>query len=218
VQYPNIKGRDCEFVHEKPFFGVVIGSAIPYMPNYRLGPLDGSSCDTLGLNNIPVANFRLDDTLGFLSRYFYDLSHHEPATWHWDFGDGTISTEQSSLHEYDSAGIYQVCLTVSNQYGSNTYCRTLYLGVSKTDSPVEKELVSVSPNPFNNRLSIALSTNLRSPAFRLYDQMGILLIEAGLAYGMTELETGALPKGIYFWQVSAAGELVKSGKVIKVEN
>ncbi len=217
LQYPNEPGKKSKFKHDTPFFGTYKSAAIPYMPNYRLGPLDGSPCDTLGLNNVPVANFRVDDTLGFLSRYFYDLSHHEPAAWHWDFGDGTTSMQQSPLHEYDSAGIYQVCLTVSNQYGSDTYCRTLYLGVSKTDAPVEKELVSVSPNPFSKHFNVTLSANLRSPIFRLYDQMGRLVREEHLTFGITEVETGTLSPGLYFWEVSATGERVKSGKIIKHE-
>ena len=216
VQYPNVRGRDCKFVHNKPFFGVVIGSAIPYMPNYRLGPLDGSPCDTLGLNNIPVANFRVDDTLGFLSRYFYDLSHHEPASWVWDFGDGATSIEQSPFHQYDSAGIYQVCLTVSNQYGSDTYCRTLYLGVSNTETPIAYTQVEVSPNPFRNSLNIALSANLRSPVFRLYDQMGRLVCQEALVFGNTEIVTGDLPQGIYFWDVRAVGVLPRTGKCVKI--
>ncbi|MBP6810457.1 MAG: PKD domain-containing protein [Saprospiraceae bacterium] len=216
VQYPDRKGKDCKLVHDKPYFGVATGSAIPYMPNYRLGPLDGSPCDTLGLNNIPVANFRVDDTLGFLSRYFYDLSHHEPATWSWNFGDGATSIEQSPLHQFDSAGIYQVCLTVSNQYGSDTHCRTLYLGVSATHNPIPKSQVVVSPNPFRNHLSVALSANFRSPVFNLYDQMGRLARTERLAFGITEIETGILPSGIYFWELRAQGERVKSGKCIKI--
>ncbi|MBK6995635.1 MAG: PKD domain-containing protein [Lewinellaceae bacterium] len=216
VQYPDRKGKDCKLVHDKPYFGVATGSAIPYMPNYRLGPLDGSPCDTLGLNNIPVANYRVDDTLDFLSRYFYDLSHHEPATWFWNFGDGATSIEQSPLHQFDSAGIYQVCLTVSNQYGSDTHCRTLYLGVSATHNPIPKSQVVVSPNPFRNHLSVALSANFRSPVFNLYDQMGRLARTERLAFGITEIETGILPSGIYFWELRAQGERVKSGKCIKI--
>lgn len=79
VQYPNRRGKDCKFRYDDPDFENVISRAIPYMPNYRLGPLDGSPCDTLGLNNVPIAHFRIDDSLNLLSRYFYDLSYHEPT-------------------------------------------------------------------------------------------------------------------------------------------
>ncbi|MFN0215900.1 MAG: PKD domain-containing protein [Saprospiraceae bacterium] len=217
VQYPNVRGKDCKFVHDKPFFNVVIGSAIPYMPNYRLGPLDGSPCDTLGLNNTPVANFRVDDTLGYLSRYFYDLSHHEPALWHWDFGDSTNSTEQSPLHQYNNPGIYQVCLTVSNQYGSNTYCRTLYIGVSGTAGHVQNSQVVVSPNPFTRRLEVSLNVTLRSPVFLLYDAVGRLVRRERMANEINEIQVADLNKGMYFWKILSNGEYVKAGKIIKTD-
>jgi len=217
VQYPNLKGRACKFIHDKPYFGVVISEAIPYMPNYRLGPLDGSQCDTLGLNNIPVANFRVDDSLGFFTRYFYDRSHHEPTSWHWDFGDGSMSTEQSPLYEYDSAGIYQVCLTVSNQYGSDMYCRTLYLGVSTTDSPGEKEQVSVSPNPFSQRLTVFNNTMLHNSVFLLYDAMGSLIHRERIDNRVNEIQVKDLNNGMYFWKIVSNGKLVRAGKIIRAD-
>jgi len=213
VQYPNAKGKDCKFIHDKPFFGV----AIPYMPNYRLGPFDGSPCDTLGLNNIPVANFRIDDSLGFSTRYFYDLSHHEPAAWHWDFGDGYTSSEQSPLHSFDSAGVYQVCLTVSNQYGSDTYCRTLYLGVSSTENPVQKSQIMVSPNPFSQWLVVSLGATLHNPVFLLYDIMGRLVHKERVAHEINEIQVKDLKGGMYFWEIVSNGERVKVGKVIKTD-
>jgi len=218
VQYPNLKGKACKLVHDKPFFDVVIGSAIPYMPNYRLGPLDGSTCDTLGLNNIPVAHFRVDDSLGILSRYFYDLSHHEPATWHWDFGDGSSSNEQSPLHTYDSAGVYQVCLTVSNPYGSDTHCHTLYLGVSTVGEQKLKNQIIVWPNPFSQRLIVSMSANLRSPMFLLYDAMGRLVGKEPIALEVNEIQMKDLNNGMYFWEIISNRERVKSGKLIKVKN
>ena len=218
VQYPNEKGRACKFIHDKPYFGVAIGSAIPYMPNYRLGPLDGSPCDTLGINNIPVANFRIDDSLDLLSRYFYDLSHHEPADWHWDFGDGTTSEAPSPLHRYDSAGIYQACLTVSNPYGADTLCRTLYLGVSATNTPTAiKPLVSISPNPFKDQIRIQLHEDLNHPVFRLFDQTGRLLRLEALLSMNVDINSREIPPGIYFWEVTAGGKKAGVGKLVKVE-
>jgi PKD repeat protein len=38
----------------------------------------------------------------------------------WDFGDGTISTEQNPTHIYTTQGNYQVKLTVSNEVGTDT--------------------------------------------------------------------------------------------------
>ena len=55
-------------------------------------------------------------------------------TWEWDFGDGTISTQQSPVHTYANNGIYTPCLTVlyfdSVIINScvSFYCDTLLIG------------------------------------------------------------------------------------------
>ncbi|MDV7397611.1 PKD domain-containing protein, partial [Arthrospira platensis SPKY1] len=99
-------------------------------PDYRLGPLDGSPCDTLGLDNHPVAKFRYEaDTLDHLRLRFTDLSYFRPEVWSWDFGDGSpASAERYPQHLYAKSGTYEVCLTVSNENSSDTNCRTVTIG------------------------------------------------------------------------------------------
>lgn len=47
----------------------------------------------------------------------------------WNFGDGNTSTLANPEHVYQSAGTYNVCLTVTNNSTgcSDTYCQTVYL-------------------------------------------------------------------------------------------
>lgn len=52
-------GTLCNYKQHAVNFGKSIAITMPNYPNYRLGPLDGSPCDTLGLNNIPLAAFRV---------------------------------------------------------------------------------------------------------------------------------------------------------------
>jgi hypothetical protein len=218
IHCPNDQGVACRFQQHSIPLPVYNGQSLTSSPFFRLGPLDGSSCDTLGIDNDPVSWWRYEqDTLDPIEVDFRDLSYHEPDTWAWDFGDTDTSTERHPFHTFDSAGIYQVCLTVTNINGNNTHCKTLYLGVSATENLMLQNQIVISPNPFSNRVNIALSTNLRSPILRLYDQTGRLIREERLAFGITELETAALPKGIYFWEIRTVGEIAKSGKLIKVE-
>src|SRR5690606_2847439 len=109
-----------------------------------------SACDTLGFDNHPLCNWRWEqeDTLSPLQVTFTDLSSYEPATWHWDFGDGTGSQDTSPVHIYTENGIYHVCLVVSNQYSSDTLCRVLQLGVSATHNTMLQSHINVAPNPF----------------------------------------------------------------------
>ncbi len=217
IHRPDEEGTACQYQQHGIQLYKYNDFSVPNFPNYRLGPLDGSPCDTLGLNNVPVAWYRYEqDTLDDLSVAFTDLSYREPATWSWNFGDGSAgSAERHPVHRFPQKGVYQVCLTVSNPYGTDTHCKTLYLGVSAQDNPVLQAQVQVWPNPFRDRLAVALSANLRSPLFRLYDMTGRPVREERLAFGVNEIEAGPLPAGMYFWQVTAGGEVVKSGKIVK---
>lgn len=230
IHRPDEAGSDCQFERAGLKLPVNNLFSVSYSPNYRLGPLDGSPCDTLSLNNVPVAWYRYQqDTLEPLLVDFHDLSHHEPASWHWDFGDPTSGASNTAMerhpaHLYTAPGKYEACLTVRNVYGAHTHCKTLFLGVTPSENPVLQEQVQVSPNPFSERISVAFSaTNLRQPVFLLYDATGRLVRREPLSLGIHEVETGDLPKGVYFWAVEALGRVgdppqrVKGGKVVKME-
>jgi uncharacterized protein (TIGR02145 family) len=70
----------------------------------------------------PEADFLATPLTGVtpLEVSFTDLSLYEPTSWEWDFGDGGSSTNQNPSHIYDTAGVYTVSLTVSNEFGSDT--------------------------------------------------------------------------------------------------
>ena len=74
----------------------------------------------------PVADFKADRQIGkapFIVE-FTDLSSNSPTAWAWSFGDGTTSSEQNPRHIYLREGSYDVSLTATNQYGSNTMFKT----------------------------------------------------------------------------------------------
>ncbi len=223
IQYPNVRGKGCKFLYTQPLFNIDMNGAIPYMPNYRLGPLDGSLCDTLGINNVPVAHFRTDDSLSHLSRYFYDLSHHEPAEWHWDFGDGTMSTDTNALHTYNKPGVYNVCLTVKNVNGSHTTCRKVEIKPfsSAEEEYAQPESVRVYPNPAAEQIMVQLllpQSAFGGPLrFTLADALGRMVLDTEIKDGQTKLSVAHLPDGMYFWQVHDGRNVIQSGKVVKLE-
>ncbi|HDO27801.1 MAG TPA: PKD domain-containing protein [Bacteroidetes bacterium] len=61
---------------------------------------------------------------------FFNFSEGNFTTWEWDFGDGTTSTEFDPVHHYENAGVYQVCLSISDSSGScqDTYCDYVVAG------------------------------------------------------------------------------------------
>jgi len=151
IHAPDKPGLACDFRQHDLELPTVNNSQMPLYPNYRLGPIDGSPCDTLGLDNLPVAHFRweVEDTLSPKQIEFVDLSYFEPATWLWDFGDvGAISQEINPVHTYTAPGIYQVCLTVCNANICDTKCMEVQVKTVSTISVQgESGVISISPNP-----------------------------------------------------------------------
>ena len=191
---------------------------IPYFPNYRLGPIDGSLCDSLGIDNLPVANFRHEtftDTV-----HFRDLSAGEPTDWYWTFGDEESSNEKHNNHIYASGGLYEVCLTVSNQNGSDTWCDTVQI---LTTSAVEQQELSVEssifPNPSDGLILLQTGQNLpRDSHFKVYDQAGRLVFEKALQSGFDKqnIEMYDLSNGIYFYEIFLSDFVIGNGKLVIV--
>jgi hypothetical protein len=48
IEYPDVKGKACWVRPSGIIFPYLSARAIPHIPNYRLGALEGSPCDTLG--------------------------------------------------------------------------------------------------------------------------------------------------------------------------
>ncbi|PAV14424.1 hypothetical protein ASJ81_14020 [Methanosarcina spelaei] len=92
----------------------------------------------------PVSNFTSSVTSGKapLNVKFTDTSTGTPATWIWEFGDGSKSFVENPTHKYSKAGTYTVKLTVKNAVGSNTVTKTDYIKV--TAKPVANFTSSVT--------------------------------------------------------------------------
>jgi PKD repeat protein len=82
--------------------------------------------DYITVTHTPIADFTVGDRRGKVPFVvnFQDISMGKPSTWAWDFGDGGMSNEQNPTHVYPFEGAYDVRLTVTNQYGSDTVFKT----------------------------------------------------------------------------------------------
>jgi len=66
---------------------------------------------------------------------FTDLSTGNPDSWYWDFGDESNSTDQNPNHTYDTTGIFDIFLRVSNWLGD-------------VDSALYLEYIRLNDSPF----------------------------------------------------------------------
>lgn len=209
IQEPDKKGLACGFIQHAIKMTNINSIALGSSPDYRLGPIDGSECDTLGIDNLPLSRFRYTRDTSIIGLvHFTDLSSYEPDTWYWDFGDGGTSSEKYPSHNFKASGIYKVCLTVSNKNGSDTSCKNIDFTLSTTGVNANSMYVKLAPNPANNWMGISISEPTQIPLdIEVIDLLGRRRLNEKLDFltGMTSIETSKLENGMYFLVLNLKG-------------
>jgi len=115
--------------------------------NHEVTITDDNGCRVIGNVTLqppneeaPVAGFTYIQDGSTLS--FTDTSTNNPVSWTWSFGDGDSSVMQNPSHTYNRYGGFNVCLTVSNDCETDTYC----------------ELINLQAPPANDSVTFALDT------------------------------------------------------------
>jgi len=127
------------------FFDAFINTATTYSWIAKEGKLAVAELNFDSLDNpnnltwttvpaIPVADFNYTDN-GSGSFSFSDQSTNTPDTWSWDFGDGGNSGFASPPYQYTVDGTYNVCLTISNASGSDTFCDSVTVTGASPNAP-----------------------------------------------------------------------------------
>lgn len=222
IHQPNKKGIACQIAQyaiELPYFN---HTSLPQYPNYRLGPTDGSPCDSLDIDNHPLAGFNcfvLDSLQQEVE--FVDNSHYEPTDWYWTFGDGNTSTEMSPVHTYAESGIYEVCLVVNNVNSSDTLCKLVEFMTSGVEEVLAQEhgKIKIIPNPSSGEFSIQFLEAERIQDLHLvvYNSLGQRVFEKILNESYThDIHLPRLDAGIYFCEFLSKGELIQQEKLVIV--
>jgi PKD repeat protein len=218
IRHPDVRGVGCEVEQNAIVLPTFVFGTIPNTNTYRLGPLDGSPADTLDINNLPVSRFWYEqDSSDFLSVQLWDVSYFRPEQWQWSFGDGQTSTERHPLHSYQSNGIYEVCLTVSNENSNDTSCETLFLGTSDTEDIESDISLSVFPNPTEGLTRFLLSGYLpQDGVLTLYDLQGRVVHTQQMRTGATVVDLSGLDIGTYVYELRDGNAVIGSGKVVRI--
>jgi hypothetical protein len=219
IERPDLKAPECKFLQHAIELNIWNGRTAPNIPNYRLGPLDGSLCDTLGLNNLPKSRWRYepDQPQDPLLIRFTDLAFFNPQTWHWDFGDGGTSDTPSPLHTFEP-GLYHVCQTVSNQYATDSTCQWVEILPTGIQEELDRMLsdISVIPNPFQNFIVIqSRRGNFRSVHLQLYDIHGRLVFNQHATTIPSKIYFPDYPPGMYLISLTQDDGVKVSFKLIK---
>ena len=129
------------------------------------GSDDEIKTNYITVNAVPVVDFSADQTniLEGETVNFTDLSTNTPDFWSWSFSGGTpnSSASQNSSITYNTAGIYQVELTASNNGCSDTELKTAYIHVNAVGTPPVTDFSAIETNVCENTIIqfTDLSTN-----------------------------------------------------------
>ncbi|MFK7808644.1 MAG: PKD domain-containing protein [Saprospiraceae bacterium] len=129
-------------------------------------------------------------------------------TYLWDFGDGSTPTVlENPIHSYNTPGIYEVTLTVENQFcGGNMFTLTIEIGTSPTIQ-LQKNNWLVFPNPVSEFLTIQSSNFSGDLELQLFDVTGKAVLSRDLFFnGSVLLEMENLETGVYFLELNGGGE------------
>lgn len=110
----------------------------------------------------PVARFRPNTDCNNRLRYTFTDQSIQPQTWHWDFGDGTTSTQQYPAHIFPAFGSYNVTLIVTNGTCQDTITKTI-----KTidENP---DFITAAPFACKNKNATFIATNIDKSLIRSY--------------------------------------------------
>jgi len=222
INKPNFKGKNCDF-RPHSVTTITMKTALPSYHNYRLGPIDGSFCDTLGIDNIPWCHWRYDqDTSDYLNFEFTDLSAYEVTQWSWDFGDPKSDSNESMKknpnHRFSGNGVYDVTLIVKNSNGSDTLLRTIKIGnvVSTKDESIILD-IQMWPNPCKNYFVVnVLDYNPEKMILHLFNNLGKELLTQRLYQGSNIFDAGFLSSGEYHILIHENGKELRTEKLVKL--
>lgn len=82
------------------------------------------------INVGPAVAFSSDEPtyLGDPTHFTNETTSNFPATYEWDFGDGSaIVTDTDTIHTYAALGTYTVILTATNMYGANSVAHPVHV-------------------------------------------------------------------------------------------
>lgn len=124
----------------------------------------------------------------------------------WDFGDGAFSDEQNPYHVYTANGYYDISLTVTNDYGSNTYNFSYYFYVVSTSEYNQNERIRIYPNPANNEIKIEGLNEIAITQIKVIDFSGNEILISKVTSNHAVLNTQDFKEGLYIIYIMTEGE------------
>jgi len=176
--------------------------------------------DYISVDFAPVADFEADATNPAVGQevHFTDLSTGTITGWSWTFEEGTPATSMLQTPEpitWAIVGLYDVSLTVSNDYGDDIMLKEDYIdvhpiGIGELDA---EGLIKIYPNPAYGILNIENATG-EEITLSIFNMTGQQILENRIQEGKTVLNLDHLDAGVYFVRYLTESNMLKTGKLI----
>ena len=164
------------------------------------------SCDSVEANFIYAEDPMTALTLNFSADDVFDHT----AVYTWDFGDGNTSNAQNPAHTYDSAGDYNVCLTIDNGCSVHTFCVDISLqstGVYTKAFDASGRII-VYPNPAKDYVNLRIPLdNKEGVVIKIFDIAGKEIKSQNSNAPMLRLNTSDIAEGVYYLNVYSDNNL-----------
>jgi PKD repeat protein len=170
-----------------------------------------SSCQTLTVT-CPVALPGFTSSIGNGGMVTFTNTTNPSATsYSWDFGDGNTSTLQDPTHVYATSGTYTVCLTVTDDCGTDTYCELLTVDVTLGLTGLETQAIRIYPNPTETVFYISGDLQGESYTASLVNVRGEACWQRTVSGNEVLIEVPArdLADGIYYLELSAESGIMR---------
>ncbi len=169
----------------------------------------------------PESDFEASQTTILMgeSIQFTDLSTGNPTSWEWTFegGDPTSSMMQDPGDIlYIAPDVYDVTLTVSNDFGESTTTKTEYIDVLPVgigEINADGNIV-IYPNPNNGNFVISKSVDAVVDV-TVYTMLGELVYQERLSESKSQVSMEEINSGLYYVRVhDQSGRLISTMKMI----
>ena len=142
-------------------------------------------------------------------------------TYDWDFGDGNFSATTNASNQYETPGLYEVCLIASNDCGSEEFCEEILIewsDVSISEWEIEAIRIYTTTKSVrietNDLYGVHVHTNeLSNVSVRLRNVLGQVLYEQDKLGANTSLLLPQQKTGLFFCDVLYRGQVLKVEKL-----
>jgi PKD repeat protein len=179
------------------------------------------------------------DSINKYNLYIYNTSTgtSQKTQYKWTFGDGHTSTSKNPSHDYDTFGIYQLCLTITDSLRqcSSTFCDTIGLdsngnlfkrdgfritivNADGTGSSTELQSTKAKlyPNPSTGSFTVQFNDELPITGVQVMNGLGQVVLSENVNAKTTHTVDGSkLTTGIYIVEIQSEKVQIKKRLLIK---